>query len=314
MARRPNPRRSGYPGCAPRVTPERTARATVRSMTAGSPAWKPQATLAEVTRARRSASEPMAQAPNPSPTSALRSMRGNGGPRLAGDDLHLPSDLAARELRGVHVAVGRACTHVREELRVGHPHHVGGLEAALVELTVDAAKGIAGRIGSRAREQRDTDGAVDAGRGLGAAAVDVRSDDRGREVVDLDAVVHAVAAHVEAHVPRGRSRARRHLVGTLQHHHELLADVVGCLVARHERETQDGARHADPRLTTHAHLHHRDAPGDGPFPIAGLDSDSTTAFPGRAGDPGHCESDGAGMRRGPHPYQGQEASMTLVAL
>ena len=41
-----------------------TARATVRSMTEGSPAWKPQATLAEVTKARSSGSRPSGYTPN----------------------------------------------------------------------------------------------------------------------------------------------------------------------------------------------------------------------------------------------------------
>src|SRR5438105_4222659 len=47
---------------------------------------------------------------------------------------------------------------------------------------------------------------------------------------------------------------------------------------------------------------------------ADFDSDSTTPFPAGAGDAGHCGFGGAGMRRALHPYQGQEASMTLIAL
>src|SRR5689334_10434629 len=43
-------------------------------MVDGSPAWKPQATLAEVTTSSRASSSPSRQAPKPSPRSALRSI------------------------------------------------------------------------------------------------------------------------------------------------------------------------------------------------------------------------------------------------
>src|SRR4051812_14573758 len=45
-------------------------------MVAGSPAWKPQATLALVTVAITAASSPSSQRPKPSPTSELRSTTG----------------------------------------------------------------------------------------------------------------------------------------------------------------------------------------------------------------------------------------------
>jgi hypothetical protein len=51
------------------------AAATVRVMVSGSPAWKPQAMLALVTRSSRASSSPIRQAPKDSPRSALRSMR-----------------------------------------------------------------------------------------------------------------------------------------------------------------------------------------------------------------------------------------------
>ncbi len=50
MGRRPKPCRSGNAGCAPRLTPCCLRRAPpCRRITSGSPAWKPQATLAELT-------------------------------------------------------------------------------------------------------------------------------------------------------------------------------------------------------------------------------------------------------------------------
>src|SRR6185369_55260 len=162
MARRPNPRRSAWPGWAPRATPARTARPTVRSITAGSPAWNPQATFADVTRVRSSASDPMAQAPNPSPTSALRSMRGTARPSVRGDDLHLAADLAARERRGVDVAVHRPRAHARHEVGVADAGDVGGLEAALVELAVEARARGGAEVRPGAGIEGDADGAVHA--------------------------------------------------------------------------------------------------------------------------------------------------------
>ncbi len=57
------------------VTPAATAAATVLRMMDGSPAWKPQAMLAEVIHGITPASSPMLQAPKDSPMSQLRSMR-----------------------------------------------------------------------------------------------------------------------------------------------------------------------------------------------------------------------------------------------
>src|SRR5664279_5613387 len=74
MVRRPKPCRSGSEGWAPRATPLAAANWTVRSMVAESPAWKPQAMLALVTRSSRASSWPMVQAPKLSPMSQLRSM------------------------------------------------------------------------------------------------------------------------------------------------------------------------------------------------------------------------------------------------
>ena len=48
MLRRPKPMRSGNPGCAPTAAPAALQAATVASITRGSPACQPQATLAEV--------------------------------------------------------------------------------------------------------------------------------------------------------------------------------------------------------------------------------------------------------------------------
>ena len=58
MTRRPNPQRSGKPQCAPTATPFAFATLKVCAMISGSPAWKPQATLAEVTIASSASSSP----------------------------------------------------------------------------------------------------------------------------------------------------------------------------------------------------------------------------------------------------------------
>src|SRR5262245_18409284 len=100
MTRRPKPIRSGKDGCEPIATPWRSASATLLRITCGSPAWKPQATLAEVMYGMISSSAPSVQRPQLSPMSALRSMNfaivGSsllGAPRSAGpqprDDLRL---------------------------------------------------------------------------------------------------------------------------------------------------------------------------------------------------------------------------------
>src|SRR5215469_8717975 len=72
MRRRPKPHRSLKPGCAPMLTPCAAASVTSRCIVTGSPAWKPQAMLAERMILSSPASSPMSYAPKPSPISALR--------------------------------------------------------------------------------------------------------------------------------------------------------------------------------------------------------------------------------------------------
>ena len=72
MRRRPNPHKSLKPGCAPMLTPSATASVTSRCIVTGSPAWNPQAMLAERMILSNPASSPMSYAPKPSPISALR--------------------------------------------------------------------------------------------------------------------------------------------------------------------------------------------------------------------------------------------------
>src|SRR6188472_311695 len=66
------------------ATPPATAVAHVRRMIDGSPAWNPQATLADVTMASNSSSGPPAHAPKPSPTSLFRSTRRPIGQAVGG--------------------------------------------------------------------------------------------------------------------------------------------------------------------------------------------------------------------------------------
>src|SRR5450830_543720 len=54
--------------------PPALARRTLVSMISGSPAWKPQATLAEEIRLINASSSPMRQGPKPSPKSAFKSI------------------------------------------------------------------------------------------------------------------------------------------------------------------------------------------------------------------------------------------------
>src|SRR6185369_11002558 len=70
-ARRPKPCRSAKPGCAPIETPLSTHSLTVSTITSGSLAWKPQATLAERTIFSTSASLPITHGPKLSPRSEL---------------------------------------------------------------------------------------------------------------------------------------------------------------------------------------------------------------------------------------------------
>src|SRR5256885_2303155 len=71
ITRRPKPCRSAKPGWAPMLTPLSTQSFTVSTITVGSLAWKPQATLAERTIFSTSASLPMTHGPKLSPRSEL---------------------------------------------------------------------------------------------------------------------------------------------------------------------------------------------------------------------------------------------------
>src|SRR5229473_3464614 len=71
MTRRPKPCRSAKPGWAPIETPFNWQSFTVSTITVGSLAWKPQATLADFTIFRTSASLPITQGPKLSPRSEL---------------------------------------------------------------------------------------------------------------------------------------------------------------------------------------------------------------------------------------------------
>src|SRR5919197_149387 len=73
MRRRPNPSRSGNPTCAPICTSCPNAARTVARIVAGSPAWKPQAMLAEVMKGISASSSPSFQRPKLSPMSTLTS-------------------------------------------------------------------------------------------------------------------------------------------------------------------------------------------------------------------------------------------------
>src|SRR3981189_2454267 len=71
ITRRPKPCRSAKPGWAPIDTPFCWQSLTVSTITTGSLAWKPQATLAERTIFSTSASLPMTHGPKLSPRSEL---------------------------------------------------------------------------------------------------------------------------------------------------------------------------------------------------------------------------------------------------
>src|SRR6185503_11411353 len=71
ITRRPKPCRSAKPGWAPIETPFSWHSRTVSSITIGSLAWKPQATLAERTIFSTSVSLPITQGPKLSPRSEL---------------------------------------------------------------------------------------------------------------------------------------------------------------------------------------------------------------------------------------------------
>ena len=78
MKRRPNPVRSGYATWAPIDTPRSAAAAHTRRMIDGSPAWKPQATLALETMSSSALSSPIFHGPSPSPRSLLMSIDRHG--------------------------------------------------------------------------------------------------------------------------------------------------------------------------------------------------------------------------------------------
>src|SRR5215813_9486456 len=138
MTRRPKPIRSGKDGCEPIATPWRSASATLLRMTCGSPAWKPQATLAEVRYGMISSSAPSVQRPQLSPMSALRSMNlaivssfsmrasagGAPAPRWPAARTALSSREHARERvdEAVHVLVGhREGARAESPLRQQNP-------------------------------------------------------------------------------------------------------------------------------------------------------------------------------------------------
>src|SRR4051812_19878201 len=74
ISRRPNPTGSGNPGCAPTVISAAPAFATISCMPTGSPAWKPQATLAVSISGNNPSSLPKEWIPNDSPMSELMVM------------------------------------------------------------------------------------------------------------------------------------------------------------------------------------------------------------------------------------------------
>src|SRR5918911_3697319 len=71
ITRRPKPCRSAKPGWAPIDTPFSWQSLTVSTITVGSLAWKPQATLADLTIFSTSASLPITHGPKLSPRSEL---------------------------------------------------------------------------------------------------------------------------------------------------------------------------------------------------------------------------------------------------
>src|SRR5699024_6067637 len=74
MARRPNPMRSGNPGCDPSARSCARARATDLAIVPGSPACHPHATLIDVISGANASSAPSRHCPKLSPASALISM------------------------------------------------------------------------------------------------------------------------------------------------------------------------------------------------------------------------------------------------
>src|SRR5262249_21670141 len=115
MAMRPKFSRSGYPGWAPTRTPRARASATVSSITDGSPAWKPHATLAEVKNGSNAASS------RPSPTSALMSTMQNDPNPAGSDSGSLPGSRGGKRFAESHLekAKGRAGQRPRDQREVG---------------------------------------------------------------------------------------------------------------------------------------------------------------------------------------------------
>src|SRR5688572_6555231 len=210
-------------------------------MTAGSPAWKPQATFTDVTRARRSASWPMAQAPNPSPMSALRSIRGGPATGLVDvDGTDLPPDLPARKVRRVDVAVRVAAAHGAEDVLERQPAgDVGCSERVLHEDPVVRRVERRDRVGPGEvrSDERDAHGAVHSG----CPEVDVRADDRGGKPAGKEAEVHAVPGHHEPAGAGGPGVPRGDLVGPGEVGLEYLLAFRSVVAARGRKsQDQDG--------------------------------------------------------------------------
>src|ERR1700675_2091251 len=91
-------------------TPRSAASLHTDSRPAGSPAWKPHATLALVTMPSMASSSPSRQTPNPSPKSALRSMQATVV--SLGVDLRVASGLVA--IDGKVVAITGASSGIGE--------------------------------------------------------------------------------------------------------------------------------------------------------------------------------------------------------
>src|SRR5262245_60187446 len=112
------------------ATSRSTAAAHVRRIVSGSPAWNPHATFALVTTSSRARSSPSRHTPNPSPRSALRSIRS----RLAPHERLLAGGFDGREPVLEHlvlvvglVAAGDECVAQLAGVAQGH---VGALAPA----------------------------------------------------------------------------------------------------------------------------------------------------------------------------------------
>src|SRR5919204_6046370 len=103
------------------LTPCRRALSTVARITSGSPAWKPQATLADVMTGISASSAPRSQSPKLSPRSELKSMSLKGPPPSARGRLQVErqGQRAARIHRDALPPVGGGAVDVVQ--RVGVP-------------------------------------------------------------------------------------------------------------------------------------------------------------------------------------------------